>query len=198
MDSLRGPCRHLLALSLVLALVATVDAHARAADQSTQSGVPIAIVDVQRLMHDSLAGQAIENQMQKLRSAFSAKVSKKESALRQEEKDLAGQVSILAPDVFADRRRQFEDKVAKLQRDVHEQQQALEQTYAAGIGQIRQTIVEILQGLIEKRHIALVMPRTAILVGSRSLDITDEVLSQLNKRLPTVTLTPPSGNSSGN
>lgn len=154
----------------------------------------VAVVDLQHLLRDSKAGQAIEGQMEQLRQTFADQVSQQESDLRQEEKDLQEQATLLAPDVLAERRRQFEEKVVNLQRDVRTQQQALEQTYAGGVGQIRQVIIEILSEMVDERGIDLVVPQTAVLVGTRSLDITTEVLSRLDEQLPSVTLTPPSGN----
>lgn len=154
----------------------------------------VAVVDLQHLLRDSRAGQSIEVQMEQLRDGFANRVAVQESALRQEEKDLQDQAALLAPEVLAERRRQFEEKVVTLQRDVRAQQQALEQTYAGGVGQIRQAIVEILSALVDERGIDLVVPQTAVLVGTRSLDITGEVLSRLDQQLPSVTLSAPGGN----
>lgn len=154
----------------------------------------VAVVDLQHLLRDSRAGQAIEVQMEQLRESFADRISQQENALRQEEKDLQDQAALLAPEILAERRRQFEEKVVNLQRDVRAQQQALEQTYAGGVGQIRQAIVEILSGLVDERGIDLVVPQTAVLVGARSLDITGDVLSRLDQQLPSVSLPPPGGN----
>ena len=121
-------------------------------------------------------------------------MTQQEGVLRQEERDLQEQAALLAPDVLAERRRQFEEKVVELQRDVRNRQQGLEQTYAGGVGQVRQVIIDILTQMIAERGIDLVVPQTAVLVGTRTLDITDEVLARLDQELPSVTLTPQSGN----
>ena len=154
----------------------------------------VAVVDLQHLMRASRAGQTIESQMESLRQSFADTVTQQEGVLRQEERDLQEQAALLAPDVLAERRRQFEEKVVELQRDVRNRQQGLEQTYAGGVGQVRQVIIDILTQMIEERGIDLVVPQTAVLVGTRTLDITDEVLARLDQELPSVTLTPQSGN----
>ncbi len=154
----------------------------------------IAVVDLQHLMRESKAGQTIESQMEQLRQNFANSVAQREDALRQEEHDIQEQAALLAPDVLAERRRQFEEKVVELQRDVRTQQQSLEQTYAGGVDQVRQVIIEILTHMIEERGIDLVLSQTAVLVGSRTLDITNDVLAKLDQQLPSVTLTPQGGN----
>jgi len=154
----------------------------------------IAVVDIQRLLHESRAGQSIERQMESMRQTFADGISQRESGLRQEEKDLQEQAALLAPEVLAERRRLFEEKVVALQRDVRAQQQALEQSYGSGVDQVRQAIVEILSAMVDERGIDLVVPQTAVLVGTRSLDITDDVLARLDERLPAVTLNAAGGN----
>jgi outer membrane protein len=183
--------RRLLCACLLAAGLAAVVLPARA--QQMEPTV-VAVVDLQHLMSESRAGQTIEAQMEQLRQSFADGVAAREDVLRQEERDLQDQAALLAPDVLAERRRQFEEKVVNLQRDVRTQQQSLEQTYAGGVGQVRQVIIEILTKMVEERGIDLVVPQTAVLVGTRSLDITDDVLVLLDQQLPSVTLTPQSGN----
>ena len=187
-----GILRHgLIAALCVLSLSGALAGSARA--QQMEPTV-VAVVDLQHLMRASQAGQTIESQMESLRQNFTDTVTQQEGALRQEERDLQEQAALLSPEVLAERRRQFEEKVVELQRDVRNRQQLLEQTYAGGVGQVRQVIIDILTQMIEERGIDLVVPQTAVLVGTRTLDITDDVLARLDKELPSVTLTPQSGN----
>lgn len=189
--TLPGSLRHwLLAGLCALGLSGGLAGTARA--QPMEPTV-VAVVDLQHLMRASRAGQTIETQMESLRQSFSDTVTQQEGVLRQEERDLQEQAALLAPDVLAERRRQFEEMVVELQRDVRNRQQGLEQTYAGGVAQVRQVIIDILTQMIEERGIDLVVPQTAVLVGTRTLDITEDVLVRLNQELPSVTLTPQSG-----
>ncbi len=172
--------------TLVLAVLSLGMTPAVSAQQ--MESTVVAVVDVQRLLRESLAGKAMEGQMNDLRAGFGAQVNERETALRLEEQELQNQASLLSSDVLQERRRQFEEKVVVLQRDVRERQQALEQTYAEGISQIRQVIIEILQAMVEERGIDLVVTRNTILVASRRLDVTEDVLVELDRRLPSVTL----------
>lgn len=180
-----------LACALAAALAGGMAPVARA--QQMEPAV-IAVVDIQRLLHESKSGQSIERQMDAMRQTFADGISQREAALRQEEKDLQDQAALLAPEVLAERRRLFEEKVVALQRDVRAQQQALEQSYGSGVDQVRQAIIEILSAMVDERGIGLVVPQTAVLVGTRNLDITDDVLARLDQRLPAVTLNTAGGN----
>jgi len=145
-------------------------------------------VDVQRLLQESLAGQSIESQLQQARSAFGNDISQKETALRDRERQLVDQSAILAAEVLAEERRKFEEEVIALQREVRERQQGMEQAYAEAIATVRENVIAILQNLVEQRGIDVVLPRSGYLVANRELDLTDEILGELNQVLPSLTL----------
>lgn len=190
MSTSRAPRFLFLACMLLVGMTVAV----QSARAQLMEPTVIAVVDLQHLLRESKAGQTIESKMEELRQNFANSVAQREDALRQEEHDIQDQAALLAPDVLAERRRQFEEKVVDLQRDVRTQQQSLEQTYAGGVNQVRQAIIEILTKMIEERGIDLVVPQTAVLVGNRKLDITEDVLTLLDQQLPSVILTPQSGN----
>jgi outer membrane protein len=158
-----------------------------------QEGTTVAVVDVQRLLRESLAGQTIESQMQQFRVSFGEQIAQKEAVLREKERVLIEQSAIVSSDVLTESRRQFEEEVVALQREVREQQLGVEQSYAEAIDTIRQTVITILQGLVEQRGIDVVLPRSGYLVASRELDLTDDVLAELNSALPSMSLDLPSG-----
>ena len=124
-----------------------------------------------------------------MRSSLATLVAEREQALRQQEQELQEQSAILAPETFAERRRAFEEEVIEFQRDVRERQRTVDEAYGEGLNQIRVAIIEILQQMVEERGYDLILPQAQILVGSRELDITDDVLTELDQRVPTITIT---------
>jgi len=160
---------------------------------SAQDGTTIAVVDIQRLLQESLAGQSIEAQMQQYRTSFGQEIAAREADLRAREQDLMQQASILAPEVLAEERRQFEEDVIALQQEVRSRQQGIEQGYAEAIATVRQHVLTILQDLVEQRGIDVVLARSGYVVASRDLDLTDDVLGELDRALPTVSLNVSSG-----
>jgi Skp family chaperone for outer membrane proteins len=148
----------------------------------------IAVADVQRLLRESLAGASLEEQVKGLRAALADGVAEREQELRSTEQELQEQMNILAQEVFAEKRRAFEEEVVAFQREVRERQRSLDEVYSEGLNQIRVIIIEILQQMVEERGYDLILPQAQILVGSRQLDITDEVLTELNNRIPSVNI----------
>ena len=155
--------------------------------QDVQPSV-IVVADVQRLLRESLAGVSLEEQLGGLRTTLANGVAEREQALRQEEQELQEQMAILTPEVFAEKRRVFEGDVIDFQREVRERQRSLDEVYGEGLNQIRVTIIEIMQQMVEERGYDLILPQAQILVGSRDLDITNDVLTELNNRVPSVNI----------
>ena len=174
-------------LLIVCAFMAAGTVVAPAGAQEAQPTV-IAVADVQRLLRESTAGASLERQLTEMRSSLAALVAEREQALRQQEQELQEQSAILAPETFAERRRAFEEEVIEFQRDVRERQRTLDEAYGEGLNQIRVAIIEILQQMVEERGYDLILPQAQILVGSRELDITDDVLTELDQRVPTITI----------
>ncbi|MEM7123326.1 MAG: OmpH family outer membrane protein [Pseudomonadota bacterium] len=176
-------CSLVIVCAVLAAGTVTMSAQAQEAEPTV-----IAIADVQRLLRESTAGASLERQLTELRSSLAAVVAEREQALRQQEQELQEQSAILAPETFAERRRAFEEEVIEFQRDVRERQRTLDEAYGEGLDQIRVAIIEILQQMVEERGYDLILPQAQILVGSRELDITNDVLSELDQRVPTITI----------
>ncbi|MBC6439426.1 MAG: OmpH family outer membrane protein [Rhodospirillales bacterium] len=175
----RWRARHLV--SLLVALLFPL--HAVAQDDTI-----IAVVDIQRLLQESLAGQSIERQIDQIRASFAEEIAQKEAALRERERTLIEQATILAPEVLAEESRKFEESVIALQREVRERQQGIERAYAEGFAAVRENVLIILKSIVEQRGIDVVLARSGYIVANLELDITDDVLAELNQVLPSVTL----------
>ncbi len=156
-------------------------------------GTTIAVVDVQRLLRESLAGQSIETQMQQFRTLLDEQITQKEATLRDERQQLNEQASLLSPEVLAERRRAFDEKVRALQREVRDRRLEVEQSYAEAISEVRQSVIDILQAFIEQRGIGVVLTRSSYLASSPNLDLTDDVLKELNLVLPSLSINLGSG-----
>ncbi len=148
----------------------------------------VAVVDMQRLIDSSSAANSIKEQAKKERDVYQAEVSKEEEKLRKEEEKLNEQRSILTQDAYNDKRREFNDKLAKIQRDFQERRAKQEEILKKSLDQINQVIFEIIDGLAAEKSFDIAIPTSQILYATKKLDITDQVLESLNKKLPKLNL----------
>jgi Skp family chaperone for outer membrane proteins len=176
----------LVAVAFLLSAVALgAPGAAMAADQPP---AVVAVVDVQDILRQSTAMTSIQNQVEKKRSEFQGEVSAQEKRLRDQEQELKRQQSVLAADAFETKRRDFEAQVTAVQRQVQERRRVLDQAYGKGLRAVQQELANIIAGVAKKRGLTLVLPAGQTLFADPALAITGEVLAQLNKNLPSVTL----------
>jgi Skp family chaperone for outer membrane proteins len=177
--------------ALGIAVAAIFLAVAPAAAQGAAKVPPpaIAVLDVQRLLGDSLASKSIRPQIVKLRSGYQKEVRKQEGELRKADQDLARQRAILAPEAYAKRRREFEQRATAAQRAVQTRKRLLDRAFGSAMGKVRSSIIEVAAEVAKERDINIVLPKSVVLLSIKSLDITGETLKRLNKRLPSVTVT---------
>ena len=193
-----------LALVLMLQIMpanAQEDAVAAAAETAVESvetsgtnadndGVlQIAVVDMERILREATAAVAIREQLDAARETFGQTMKVHEEELRTAEAELRRQRSVLAEDAFDEQRKAFEEKATSIQRKVQERNQYLEKTFNEAIAQLLDKSREIITKLAEERALDLVVTRRQVLLASKKLDLTEEVLTTLNAALPSVAVT---------
>ena len=149
-----------------------------------QSDFGIVVIDTQRIYREATAVMGLQKHIEGQRTAYQAELRKKEEALRKARQDLERQRTVLAADVFDSRRREFEEQVVTLQREVQANKRGLERLFARGMNQIRQFLVEISQEIAKERKVEMVVEKSAIVLVKPELEITQEALDRLNQRLP--------------
>jgi outer membrane protein len=145
-----------------------------------------AVIDYQRILRDAAAAKSIREQIEARRQAYQEEVSKEEQRLHEADKAFAKQRSVLSPEAFAEKRRDFEQEVAEVQRLVQERRRELDSMAAAALNEVKKALIEIVTSIAEERGFNLVLPSSEVLFFSRSLDLTEEVLAKLDARLPEV------------
>jgi Skp family chaperone for outer membrane proteins len=146
----------------------------------------MAIVDVQKLMKESLAVANIREQLDKKREVYKNEINKKENALNKQHQELSKQQSVLSKEAFEAKLQKFNEKVAEVQRDVQQKGGSLEQAYVNAIQKVEAVIDDIITNIAQDKGYELVLPQTGVIYNKPALNISDEVLKKLNVRLTKV------------
>jgi Skp family chaperone for outer membrane proteins len=176
-------------LTLVAASAAAI--FVQAAEAQSLPPAVIAVIDIQTLQRDSLAAKDIVVQLEKYRSSFQAEITKEEDALRNQEQELGRQRTILTPDAFAERQRQFQQKVADVQRKVQERTRQLERSHAQARNDLGRAIQQIVLQMSQTRQFNMALDKAFVPFTHSGLDITDIVLDELNRKQPKVAVPAP-------
>jgi outer membrane protein len=147
-----------------------------------------AVIDYQRILRDAAAARSIRGQIEERRKVYQEEVSREEQRLHEADKAFAKQRSVLSAEAFAEKRREFEQEVAEVQRLVQERRRELDRLSAVALNEVKRALIEIVTNMAEERGFNLVLPSSEVLFFARTLDLTEEVLAQLDGKLPDVRL----------
>jgi outer membrane protein len=173
-----------LAFACLVALMmafAPLQGHAQQAATSN-----IAVIEYERLIQSSLAHQSIQQQLIALHDQIQGSIDADEAKLVEMDRELAMQQSILAPEAYEEKLRQFEERVAAVRDRVNGLNERIEKARGNATGQIQQAVFVIISELAEQRGYVAVLPTSTMVYAAPSMNITAEVQQQLDARLPRV------------
>jgi Skp family chaperone for outer membrane proteins len=149
------------------------------------------VIDIAMVVRDSAAAKTMRSQAERQQTAMRAEDEKIEKDLRAAEQELVQQRTILAPEAFNQRRRDFERRVNEAQQAAQAKRRDFEETMAGAQRRIEAAMTEIVLEIAKDNDYKIVIPRAVIVASHDQVDITDEVIQRLNKKVPTVSIAAP-------
>lgn len=146
----------------------------------------IAIVDYQLIQKSSTAVVHMQKQIEERRVRYQEGISLQEKELRATDQELVRQRSVLTAEAFALKRREFEAKVAQVQREVQDRKRELDKVFKYVMNQVQLVINDIIAELSKEKGFNLVLSSQQIVFAKKSLNISADIITILNERLPLV------------
>jgi len=174
---IKSNCFKTLAASAILAASAST---AFAADNS------IAIVDTQKIFEKATALTKIKDQLDKKAEEYKTESSKKEDYFKKKFDDLEKQKSILSNEAFEKKSGELSKEFAEAQKKVQDNRQKLDKAYVDAMQQVNDTFSTLVSDEAKKKGYQVVMPKLQTLFSDNNIEITDQMIKELNKKLPTV------------
>jgi Skp family chaperone for outer membrane proteins len=163
----------------------------RAARPLPPKGATIVVIDISVVARDSVAARAMRSQVDRQQAALRTEDEKTDKDLRAAEQELVQQRTILAPDAFNQRRRDFERRVTEAQQASQNKRRDLEEAFGAAQRRIETAVNEIVIEIAKENDYKVVVPRAVVVASHDAVDITDEVLQRLNRKVPSISLALP-------
>jgi len=175
-----------------LSFTHTVSAQDAAAQNDPRSGVVYwAILDADGVFAQSKAMKDIHEQMAKYQAEFQTVIDKEKEAAQKEEEELKRKRNLLAPEVVAEERKKFQDRIVSLQRRVQETNLKLNQVRAEATQKVSDVYRAVVADVVKLNKISMVFQKNQVVFADPKLDISKIVLEDLDARLPSVQVTNP-------
>ncbi len=151
----------------------------------------IVVFDERALMQFSKAGQDIQRQVRAFAQSLAGEKAATEKSLQAEEQQLQQQVAILAPAVRTKKVQAFQTKAQNAQASIQRKAQMIDAGVQQAQGVMSQALGPILQQVMHERGANLVVLKQPVLLAdSSAFDITGDVITRLNGKLPAVKVSP--------
>jgi len=145
-----------------------------------------AVVDYQHVLQEAAASKSIAEQMDQRRKVYQDEIAEQEKRLFEAERELSKQRSVLSEDAVSARQQELEAEVQAVRELTQKRRQELEQVSAEAVSKVELALFEVLTSIAEMRGLNVVLPTSQVLFFSRQIDITEEVLAELDATLSEV------------
>ena len=148
----------------------------------------ILIINQAQVIAQSKAGKSMGPQLQKLQETANTEINKEVEKITKESEDLKKQKDLMAEDVWMEKAKKLAVQQNNLPvlRDVRVRELQLSEQQA--LGKISEVMTPILEKIVKDRGATLLLDRSAVMYASVDNDITQEVISELDKKLSKVTV----------
>lgn len=155
-------------------------------DSDSSFNAKAAVVDVESILEHSKAILHIKKSINIISEQIQNELSSKEVKLKQAEAELIEKRGVLSKEEFDKLVAVFNKKVSLTQQEMQNKKSALERAHADAIAKVHENTISVISDLSKKYGFNIVFPSSQVLFVDNSLNITHEVISNLNDRLQEV------------
>lgn len=144
---------------------------------------PVFVVDMQRVLEDSIAGKAARNDLEKEVAKLRNRMGQATNELKRLDDEMKRQASLLSEAALNEKREAIANKEREYSRVFNDQQEELKVSSQRKVGKIVEHAQTVITKLTEARGGALVVERGQGFVAyvDPKLDLTADVVKELNK-----------------
>ncbi|MDR3498433.1 MAG: OmpH family outer membrane protein [Parvibaculum sp.] len=150
----------------------------------------IVIVNTEQIFAQSKVGQNVRTQLQALASKIQLDGKKGEASIQAEAKKLGEQRSLLSEADFQKKVQALEQKQAEFQQTMRRKGQELQLGSNKARADIETAIRPIFADVMKKNGANILLDQSVVLAGGVDLDVTAEVLKELDAKLTSLVVKP--------
>ncbi|HTJ89913.1 MAG TPA: OmpH family outer membrane protein [Acidocella sp.] len=158
-----------------------------------EAAPPVAVVgvlSVPEVMQKSTAAQGVQRVIQERQAALARDAQVARDKIQAEQAHIMAERGHLTDAEVAAREQALRNQIAATQTKFEERNQAIQNSGQAALNQIEAELIAIIRQEAEAHGMNLVLHREQVALNVNAFDITNEVVDQLNKLLPSVKVPP--------
>ena len=145
-------------------------------------------VDFSKVLNQSKAGKEAQDYLKAKFESESKKFSQEEKKLRKEEADIISKKKLITNEEYQKKVEVLRKKVSQLQKNKQNSLKKIAKLRNQARTELLKNLNPLMREYMEKNKIRIVLDKKSILLGDIKLDITDEIIKLLDKKLKSITL----------
>lgn len=165
-------------------------------DAANAADLRIAVIRMDAIQNDAAVLKDLAAQRKSYEDKLRNELEKKQKELESEKEEIEKSQDVLSRDALQRRIVDYQNRVTELQRDLTERAQSVEIAFQKALNEVQeQHLNPIIEGVIAKKNLSMVIDGRFTRLGSNAtnLDITEEVISALDKKVSKVKMDTPQG-----
>ena len=141
----------------------------------------VVFIDVQFIIDNSKLGMFYKDKLLKIKSENKSKLIAKQKKIKNEENEINKQKNILKKEEIDNKIKKLNQLLNEYQKDLKENNKNLSSEQKKFTKIVLKNLNPIVTEYVRDNNILIVLDKKNILVGSKTLDITENILNKLNK-----------------
>ena len=165
-------------------------------DAANAGELRIAVIRMDAIQNEAKALTDLRAQKEKYENQLRDELTRDQKALEKEKAEIEKSQDVLSREALQRRVVDYQNKVTKLQRDLTERAQSVEMSFQKALNEMQTKHLDpIIEGIIAKKNLSLVIDGRMARTGANveNLDITNEVIQALDKKVSKVKMEKPQG-----
>tara|TARA_B100000401_G_C52637477_1_gene639058 strand:- start:161 stop:676 length:516 start_codon:yes stop_codon:yes gene_type:complete len=148
----------------------------------------IVYVDINKIINESKVGKSLNDQLKIINDKNIEEFKNTETSLKAEEKDILKQKNILKEEEFNLKVNKLREKYESYNQKKQNKNADLRKLRDIAANKILTNVNEILRDYSIKNSISMIIDKKNIVIGKTDLDITNDILDLLNKKISNISL----------
>ena len=143
-------------------------------------------VDFKYILNESTAGKKAQNALKSKLNNGLKNLEEKEKKIQDEERKIIQQKKLISPDEYKKKVSDLRKKVSSLQSERNKLLENISKERSKARKELLKNLNPILSDYMKENNIRMIIDRKSILLADENLDITDKIISILNKKLTSI------------
>ncbi len=145
-------------------------------------------LDFKMVLNKSDAGKKAQNALKSKLEKGLKNLREKEKKIQEEEKKIIQQKKVISPDEYKKQVSELRTKVSALQKERNTLLETVAKQRSKARNELLKNLNPIIKNYMNEKQIRMVVDKKSLLLADEKLDITEDIIALLNKKLKSINL----------